>query len=77
MDELDESRRLDMSLGPVSAGAAGEDDEQWTQPFAAPGDDVLRNLVHQGDGALQPGADHLVDGSQVRLDERTYFFQSH
>src|SRR5579872_4848752 len=77
MDEFDESRGLDVRLRPVSAGAAGQHDQQRAQPLAAPGNDVLGDLVHQRDGALQPGADHLIDGAEVRLDERADFFQCH
>jgi hypothetical protein len=38
---------------------------------------VLCNLVHERDGAFQACANDLIDGTEVRLDERAYFFQCH
>ena len=77
MDEFDESRRLDMRVRPVPAGAPGQHDQQRPQPLAAPGDDVLGDLVDERDGALQARADHLVHGAEVGLDERADFFEGH
>ena len=48
-----------------SAGAAGEHDQQRPQALAAAGNDVLGDLVHQGNGALEPRADDAVDGFQI------------
>jgi hypothetical protein len=61
----------------VSAGPAGEDDEEGAQAFTATGDDVVRNLVDQGDGALEARADDAVDGFEIRLNERPDFFEGH
>src|SRR6185437_14771119 len=77
VDELDEGSRFDVHMGPMPAGTASQYDEEWAQPLAAAGDDVVGDLVHQRNRALQARADHLVDGNEVRLDERAYFFQCH
>ena len=57
-----------------AAGPAGQDDEEGAQALPAAGDDVVRDLVHQGDGAFEPRPDHAVDGFEIRLDERPDFF---
>ncbi len=66
-----------MSLALVSAGTAGEHDQQWAQPLATPGDDVLGDLVDERNRALQAGANHSVDGSEVAPNEGADVIQSH
>ena len=74
---LDERGCFDHGRSVVIASPAGEDHQQRTQALAAPCDDVIGNLVHKRYGALEPGADDLIDGFQVRLDERAYLFEGH
>ena len=51
----------------AAAGAAGQHDEQRPQALAAPGDDVLGDLVDQRNGALEARPD---DASSTAIEIR-------
>jgi hypothetical protein len=77
MDEFDESGRFDDCIPLVAASSPDENYQQRAQALAAAGDDVVRDLVHQWNRAFQTRADDAIDGFEVRLDERAYFFEVH
>jgi hypothetical protein len=77
MDEFDESGRFDNCMPLMAASSPDENYEQRAQALAAAGDDVVRDLVHQWHRAFQTRADDAIDGFEVRLDERAYFFEVH
>jgi hypothetical protein len=69
MDELDEGRSVDMARPAVTAGPGGEQHDQRPQALAAAGDDVLGDLVHEGNRALHAGADDGIHGDEVVADQ--------
>src|ERR1700754_3118487 len=77
MDEFDESSRFDDGMTVTSAGPADQNDEEGAQALPATRDDVVRYLVHKGDGALEPRTDYAVDGFEVQLNQRPDFFEGH
>src|SRR5260370_16480086 len=77
MNEFDEGGRLDDRISLMTAGSPDQDHQQRAQALAAAGDDVVRDLVHQRNRAFQTRADDAIDGFEVRLDERAYFFEVH
>ena len=68
MDELDEGGGLDVGIALVLAGSGRKQHQKRTQPLAAPGDDVLGDLIDQRHLALQARADDRIDRAQVGLD---------
>jgi hypothetical protein len=77
VDEFDESGGFDMGMAVVSAGTAGEYDQQGAEAFATAGDDVLGDLVDERDGALQARADDLIDAEEVWANQGSNVIQSH
>jgi hypothetical protein len=77
VNEFNERGRFDDGMSFVSTGSADQDDQQWAQSLAAACDDVIRDLIHQGNGTLETCTDHAVDGFEVRLNERPNFFEGH
>jgi len=77
MDEFDESGGFDDGMPVTPAGPADQDHQKGAQTLPATRDDVVRYLVNQGDGALEPGSDYTVDGLEVRLNQRPDFFEGH
>lgn len=77
MYKFNERCRFYGGMSLVPAGPASKDDEEGAQALSATRDDVVRNLVDQGDGALEPRTDDAVDGFEIRLDERPDFFEGH
>ena len=77
MNKFNERSCLEDSMSLVSTGSADQYDQQWAQPLAAACDDVVRDLVNQGHRAFEACSDYAVDGLEVRLDERPYFFEGH
>ncbi len=77
MDELDKSRSFNVSVAVIIAGPARQNHQQGPQAFAASGDDVFGNAVHQGYRALQPRPDDRVHGGEVGVDDGTDFYEGH
>ena len=62
MNELDDGGRFDVLVAPVAAGACRQQHQKGAQPLAAGIDDVVGDLVDQGDLAVQTMFDDPVDG---------------
>ena len=65
MNSMNTAASMCLSVGDT-AGTTGQHAEQGAQALAAAADDVLGHLVHQRNGALEPGADHVVHGAPGR-----------
>src|ERR1700687_22316 len=66
VDELDESRGLDMRGAGIPAGASYKRDQKRAQALAAAGHNMLSDLVDQHHGALQARTNYTVHGDDVR-----------
>ena len=61
VDKLDHRGELEVGLAAISGGAGAQQQQRRAQPLAAPGDDVFRDLPHQGDVRVQTLAHQVVD----------------
>src|ERR1700756_2824295 len=77
MDEFDEGGCLDNRKSSVTASPSRQNHQERAQPLAATGDDVIRDLIYQRDGAFQASTDYAVDGLEVCPDQPADFFEGH
>ena len=77
MNEFNEGSRFYNSVPVIPAGPAGQDHHQGPQALTATGNDVVRDLVYQGDGTFEAGTDYTVNAFEVRSDQRPDFFEGH
>src|SRR5690349_7339784 len=77
MNELNERSGFHNSVPIVPAGPASQDHHQGSQALAATGNDVVRDLVDQGYGTFEPGADYAINAFEVRSDQCPDFFEGH
>src|SRR5260221_12161948 len=65
MNELHDGRELHVMLAAIAGRPGGKENERRAQPFAASGNDVLRDLAHEHHVGLEPAPDHGIHRKHV------------
>ena len=74
MNELDESRGVDVLLALMSAGARGQKHEERAQALSARINDVVGDPIDEGNLAIKTMFDDPVDGLKIGGYELTNLF---
>lgn len=77
MNEFDESGSFYDGMATVTASPTYENDKEWPQSLATPGDDVISDLVDQRHRTFKASANDAIDALQVRTDQGSYFIEGH
>src|SRR5258708_17859524 len=65
MNELHDSRELQVMLAAIAGRPGCKENERRAQPFAASGNDVLRDPAHEHHVGLEPAPDHGIHRKHV------------